>query len=398
MASFIDKDGTKQIIALAPAVYREANAENMPLKAYLNRKYPGDSRIGTAYDQFKASLGLITKSNADYGLRSPTVADVLEGRTIQAGAVTEGHSTPYGNESRTLFPSVVIDLIEAYVAKDRETDKGILETVIAYDQSINGSTFMQPVINYTDIANNGPETARAQRIAQLAEAPAMIRFTTSDRYKAIPTFAIGAEFSQQALKNTTLDLVGLTMARFMACEQDVRVYENLADMIAGDLDVNTGAISTATTTSYDATATGGIVTHKSWVKFLRQAPRTLKISHIICDIDTYLKIESRTGRPGSNNYDPTLARIDPQAMAINPVIGGDVKFWIVDPATAGGPVAASTAVGIDSRYAIARVKNLEADYQASEIFAMKRSEALRIDSGMLMYRLQNQAWAAMTIA
>lgn len=399
MASFIDHTGAQAVVDLTPQIYREASEANLSLKAYLNRKYQGDPKVGTAYDQFKASLGLIIPKSHDFGLRAPTVAEVLDGRTIQAGAVTTSTGTQYGgNESRTIFPSVVIDIIEAYMAKDRETDKGILEQLIAYDQSVNGTNFEQPVINYTDIANNGPETARAQRIAQLSEPAALVRFTTSDKIRKIPTFSIGAEFSQQALKSTTLDLVGLTMARFLAVEQDARVYEAMADMIAGDLDVNTGAISTATTAFYDPAAAAGTVTHKSWVKFLRQSPKVLKISHVVCDIDTYLKVEARTGRPGSNAYDPRLATIDPQAKVLNPVIGEDVVFWIVDAATAGGPVAANTLVGIDSRYAIARVKNLDAEYQASEVFAMKRSEALRIDSGMIMYRLQNQAWAAMTIA
>lgn len=399
MASFIDQQGNQAVVDLAPTIYREANAAKLSLKAYLNRKYQGDPKIGTAYDQFKASLGLIVPKNMDFGLRAPTIAEVLEGATIQAGAVTQGLGTQYGgNESRTIFPSVVIDLVEAYMAKDRTTDKGILEQLIAYNQSINGVNFEQPVINYTDVANNGPEAARSTRIAQLAEPASLVRFTTSDVVRKIPTFSIGAEFSQQALQSVTLDLVGLTMARFLAVDEDSRVYEAMADMINGDLDINTGAIDTATTTSYDSTATGGVVTHKSWVKFLRQSPKTLKISHVICDIDSYLKVEARTGRPGSNAYDPRLATLDPQARLMNPVIGEDVVFWIVDSATDGGPVAANTLVGIDNRYAIARVKNLDAEYQASEVFAMKRSEAMRIDSGMIMYRLQNKAWAAMTIA
>ena len=398
MASFIDHTGAQAVVDLTPAIYRAANEANLPLKAYINRTYQGLAAAGTAYDQFKASLGLIIPTNrADYGLRAPTVADVLEGRTIRAGAVTQGNAAPFGNESRTLFPSVVIDMVEAYMAKDRETDKGLLEQIIAYDQSINGTNFEQPIINYTDVANNGPETARAQRIAQLAEPAAMVRFTTSDKIRKIPTFSIGAEFSQQALKNTTLDLVGLTMGRFLSVEQDARVYEAMKDMIDGDLDINTNAITTVTSSTYNGGATGGVLTHKAWIKFLRQSPKKLKISHVICDIDTYLKVEARTGRPGSHAYDPRLAVLDPQARLLNSVIGEDVVFWIVDSAANGGPVAANTLVGLDTRYAVARVKNLDADYQASEVFAMKRSEALRIDSGMIMYRLQNEAWAAMLI-
>lgn len=399
MASFVDHTGARANVEITPEIYRAAHEANLPLKAYINQKYTGDAKIGTAYNQFKASLGLITPvAGGDFGLRAPTVADILEGRTIQAGAVTGGTGTQYGgNESRTLFPSVVIDMVEAYMARDRTTDKTILNKIIAYDQSISGENFEQPIINYSDVANDGPETARAQRIAQLAEPSALVTFTTSDKIRKIPTYSIGAQFSQQALRRTTLDLVGLTMGRFLEVQEDGAVYAALADMIAGDLDLNIGAVTTVTSSTYNGAATAGVLTHKAWVKFLRQSPRSLKISHVMCDIDTYLKVEARTGRPGSNAYDPRLVTIDPQARAVNPVIGEDVVFWIVDAASAGGPVPANTLVGIDDRYAIARVRNLEAEYQASETFAMKRAEALRIDSGMILYRLYNAAWAAMLI-
>ena len=59
MASFIDNTGAQAVVDLTPEIYRAANDANLPLKAYINRTYAGLPSAGTAYDQFKASLGLI---------------------------------------------------------------------------------------------------------------------------------------------------------------------------------------------------------------------------------------------------------------------------------------------------------------------------------------------------
>ena len=167
----------------------------------------------------------------------------------------------------------------------------------------------------------------------------MVSFTTSQIPRRLPTWSIGAEFSQQALRNTTLDLVALSMSRWMAVEADGRVYEHLSNLWSGDADMQTAAIAAVTTTSLDSAATGGVVTHRAWLKWLYRNRRFRKISHIVCDLDTYLKIEGRTGRPGAIGVlDPTLPRIDPQAMALNPYVD-NVKVLLVDSAAEGGPSA-----------------------------------------------------------
>jgi hypothetical protein len=141
----------------------------------------------------------------------------------------------------------------------------------------------------------------------------------------------------------------------------------------------------------DAASTGGVLTHKAWVKFLARSRKYRYVTHVICDTDTYLKIEGRTGRPGSNNYDPTLVRIDPQAMPMNQAnigFGNNVKYMIVDSAADGGPVPANTVWAIDASKAVTRVTNLAAQYQASEAFAIRRSTMMRWDHSEAVYRTQ----------
>ena len=398
MAGFYDAQGQLQQVEITPSIYKEAHDAKLSVKSLINRKYGANAAAGTAYDQIMASSGLIIPKKNDFGLQAPTVADILDGKagfSAANGVNTQQNGTPFGNESRTLFPAAIVDMMELFLKKDYTTERGIFDSMIAQELSVNGDHFEQPQINFRSF--NGPEEAKAQRIAQLAEPASMVRFTTSDKLRKIPTYSIGIEFSQQALRASTLDLVGLSLARYAEVESDSWVYIWINDMLNGDGDLNIGALPSSTTTSLDSAATGGVLTHKAWVKYLYRNRKFRKIDAVICDIDTYLKIEGRTGRPGLTDYDQSLSRIDPQGTALNPQIG-DVRIFLVDSAADGGPLPANTVLGMDTRYAMARVTNLEAAYTASETFAMRRSESMRMDFGQIVYRLYDDAFDVLTIA
>lgn len=387
MSHFYDKAGAIVQAAITPEVYREAFDANMSVEHYLNRKYPeADASLGTAFQQILASDGLALPSKNPLGIRASSVAEVLDGKSsLGAAANPKDQGSPFGQSSRILFPAAIVAMVEDKVLKDYATDTVVFNDMVAAELAIGNENFIQPVISYG--GQGGPESVKAQRISQFSEPPTMIRFATSDRQRSIPTYGIGLEFSNQALRATTLDLVALTLGRFLMIEKDSRVYAYLANIFSGDSDLNTGAVSAVTTTSLDAGATGGVVTHKSWVKFLARNRKKRKITHVMGDIDTYLKVEGRTGRPGSNNYDPTLARIDPQAVAANVTFGGDVKWFIVDSAADGGPVPANTVWAMDSTKGIVRVSNTAAAYTASEQFALRRSEAMVMHWSEDVYRM-----------
>jgi hypothetical protein len=232
-------------------------------------------------------------------------------------------------------------------------------------------------VDYTTVG--GPESAKATRVAQGAEPSKMLFFKTSDRIRRIGAWNVGMSWTDQALKNTTIDYVSRTMAHYLQIERDERVYNYISSLYSGDGDLNVGAVSAVTSTSLDSAATGGVLTHKAFVKFLARNRKYRKVSHLIMDLDSYLKVEGRTGRPGSNNYDPTLTRVDPQAGLINVGFGNDVRIFLVDSAADGGPVPANTIYALDASVAISRVTNTAAAYSAVEEFAMKRSTAMRLD-------------------
>lgn len=389
---------------IEPQIHSQAAAANLSVSQFINRQYPTDvGRYGTTFDQMLASSGMIVPSNAqqrNMGYRAPTMADVLSGNAqFQAAGGSTSSGTPYGSESRTLFPVAVIEAVETYLTKDFNTDKNQFDKLVARTISIAGQRFEQPQINYD--TPNGPTSTRSQRRSQLANPPSMMRITTSDKVRSIPTFALGMEISNEAMKVTTLDLLGLSIKRQLAVEQDKMIYEYLSDMYAGDNDINTSSLSTlgysVATNTLDSGAASGTITQKAWLKWLWRNRKYRIIDTVICDLDTYLKIEARTGRPSLTAIDTTLPRLEAHARIVNNVIG-DVNVFIVDDAASGGPIPANTIVGLDSRYAIARVRNSLADVQAAEKYAMRQSEAFMTQWGEICYRQYPDAFDVLTVA
>lgn len=389
--------------------YQEAKQAKMTVPQYFNRMFAGETdmdKFGTPFQQMCASEGLIIvpsgpKAKNPFGLRSPLVADVLEGRSsIDAATNVAQKGTPYGTQSRTLFPAAVIAYVESALPIDRETDSRVFDTMVGQELSIAGDLFEQPVVNFNN--TGGAEQAKSQRISQLSEPPTILTLTTSDVARRIPTYGIGIEFSDQALKSSTLDTVAMTIQRYLQVEKDQRVYQYLANLFSGDSDLNIGAVSAVTSTSLDAAATGGVLTHKAWVLFLARNRKKRRITHAVCDIATYLKIEGRTGRPGLSAYDPRLPTIDPQARATNVTFGSDVTFFIVDDATNGGPVPAGQVWCLDATKAITRVQNTEADYTATESFVSRRSSQMVMHWSEECYRMygnsEKSAFDVLTIS
>lgn len=383
MAFLMNKDGTRSEVKVEASLYLEAKQAGLTPEEHLNQKYAAtaDMEHGTPARQILASEGLVKAADNKFGIRSPTLHRIMESTSEGASAVTnvDRKTDPFGSQSRILFPLAVVAAIEDAVQPDRTTDDVVFRQMAAGKVAIAGDTYAQPVLNYNTPGgpNNGPNGAKSGRVVQLGQVPTMMLLTTSDIYKTIPTFGIGVEFSDKALKSTTLDIFTLSINRYLQIEKDQRVYQYITDLFAGDVDTGTTAIATVTSTTLDPAANGGVLTHKAWLKFLARKRKQRHIDYLICDLDTYLKVEGRTGRPGTNNYDPTLARIDPQLVpATNLPFGSDVKWMIVDPATEGGPVPANTIWALDSTQAFLMVENTEAAYQATEEFVLRRSTSM----------------------
>lgn len=390
MAFYVTKAGNIENVQIEATIHRAAFDAGMTVPSYINRTYAQDCDMskGTPWQQICASEGLVIPGANDFGIRAATMNDILEGKAMAAAPTNQGQvGSPFGSAARSLFPVAILDIVEQVLSRDRNTDQVIFDDFIGRTISIVGDNFIQPVVKYN--GQGGPEKARAQRVSEFAEPGNILQISTAEVSRSIPAFTIGIEYSDKAQRALSIDVIAETIARYVEVEREARVYNYLSTLFLGDNDLVTGAIPAVTSASLDAASTGGVLTHKAWVKFLARNRKYRQITHVAMDIDTYLKVEGRTGRPGSNSYDPTLVRIDPQARPTNMTnigFGNDVRYWIVDSAADGGPIPAGEIWAVDAPKAATKIRSVTAEYQASEAFALRRSTAMRWDYGEAVYR------------
>ena len=242
------------------------------------------------------------------------------------------------------------------------------------------------------------ESARGGPVAQLSMPNAMMTITASDKSMRIPTWGIGLEISEQAQKSTTLDLVGLAVARQAQVETNERANSYILSLLNGDADYSMAALSTfvgkvQTSASINGAALGaGVLNQKTWLTWLSQRSNKRMITHVVTDLAGAMMIENRTGKPVITTDNPNSPRIDTLMSVMNPKWPANVQIFITDDAN--WPV--NTIMGIDARYGIHRVTSLSAQYSAIEQFAMKRSTMLRFDKGEMVYRLFDEAFEVLT--
>jgi hypothetical protein len=391
MAAFIDKDGKVQQVTLEVGMYKAAADNGLSLEQHLNREYPTAPNQASAYTQFLASEGIFINGDRDHGIRSASLGEILNGRsTVQAGTIVK-EAIP---ASRILFPAALMTAIEDKLKIDLETVPNAFEQMIAVDDSINHDRFERPVLNFSR-----PEAARSQTISQLALPASMLTITASDTSRKIPTMGLGLEISEQAMKATSMDLVGLALARQAATERNERANDYILSILNGDLDQEMAALAAIPgkvkkALDFDSTiAAAGVLTQKAWIKWLFANSTKRRVTHVITDIDTAMAIENRVGKPTNQNDNPNSQRIDAIPTIINPAWDFNTKIFITqDPRWPAG-----TIVGLDSRYGLHRVKSLTAQYEAIEALVMRRATQMRFDHGEIVYRLFDEAFEVLTL-
>lgn len=389
---YVDAQGKNQALDLSIETYREASEQGMSLPQYLATKYPTNSeKYGSVMEQAMEQAGLFVYGDADSGVRSTVLSDMLSPR--QAGAVTRD-GAPL---SRLLAPAVVLGAVENRLRAGVEGMTATAEAfdkMVAVDDSINSDRFERPVLNFSDV-----EKARSAPVAQLAMPGTMMTLSVSDKAYRIPSWGIGIEISDQAARAVNLDLLSLTVARQTQVERNARAEDYVLALLNGDSDIGDAALSSisgkvVTAASLDAAATTG-VSHKAWVSWLSRNPTKRVVDTVITDLEGAMAIEQRAGRPTStDNINGVSQRFNTTFNVLNAQWPSQVNLYITNnPAW-----PAKTILGLDSRYGIHRVRSLTASYQAVEQFVLKRSTAMRMDDGELVYRLFDEAFEVLTYA
>lgn len=388
---FIDSTGAQNQVSLDVSLYRASAENGQSLRQHLNTLYPTNAeRDGTAFEQICASEGIIMRNDVKSGMRASSVRQMMDGSGPGMSAAVTKEAVP---ASRLLFPAAVMSLIEDRLAVDLTATDTVFNSLVAYEESINGDRAEQPVINYSNAAENAPQT-----IAQLSMPASMITITASDRSYKLPVYSQGIEVSDQAAQNTTIDLVALTLARTFALQANKRAQGYMLALMDGDVDngeTSLTALGYATTqTLMDAAPVGGAITQRAWIKWLTQQSDKRAIDTIVTDLDTAIKIEARTGKPVVTGDNPTSPRIDTLMTVLNPVWAPSVRVFLVTPGS-GWP--ANTIMGMDSRYAIRRIRSLTASFQSTEAFVTKRSTISRFDYGEIVNRMFPEAFSQFTV-
>lgn len=394
--NIVDRTGQQQEIDVEVNAYRAAGEAGVTLSQYLERKFPSAPGHGSTFEQCMQSAGLFLRNDGATGLRPPTMQEVLNGSVeFNSGPITRNDGSDNNSVTgRMLFPEIILQIIENELSESQEDFLGGYERMIAQTAFVTSPKVDQPII---DVSAPKDKEYRTQPIAQLAEPAALVTITLSEKSFRIPTKAIGIQISDQALEATTLDLVGLAMTQQARAER-IRIVEgNLAAMISGDTDFSEAPIAdVVTTTGLDPAGAVKLISQKAWIHFIRDNYRKMNISNIICDIDTALLIENRVGKPmiasQTAGDDPQSPRID-VLFSVENLGMTPPKILLVDPVISG----ANTLIGLDRRYAIRRVVNVNASYSAIEQYVMRRATSFRVDYGEMSQKLMPDAWRKMTI-
>jgi len=392
MASFIDNNGARQQVKLAVTMYREAAEAGQSFDQYINSIYPTAPDGPSAYTQILASEGIFLKANKEYGIKSANLNDVLNGRPSQdASGTIVKEAVP---NSRILFPAALMSAIENRLSVDQETTPNAFEKLIAVDDSINHDRFERAVLDFSR-----PEAHRAQTISQLAMPNAMLSITVAEQSRRIPVIGLGLEISEQAIRATSLDLVGLALARQAATERNERANYYIMSLLEGDKDMDMVSLASIAgkvrkASSFDATiTTNGTLSHEAWIYWLAANSTKRRITHVITDLKTAMAIENRRGKPTNQTDNPGSPRIDAIPTIMNPSWDFNTKIFI----TQNPDWPAGTILGLDQRYAIHRVKSLTAQYEAIEQLVMRRATQMRFDHGEIVYRLFDEAFEVLTL-
>ena len=371
--------------------YKRAANSGMSFKQYINAKCDdADRNYGDAFTQAVQAMGGASKVHGGTGTMSPTLAQLYKGVAAgPANSINMGSTitAPDGSDNtpagRIFYPEIVMDMMRDSLLRDNSDIEGAFNSMIAVNENISGGVYIQPKINVT--AN---ENVPAQAITQGADPAVMVNITTSQVTRTIPTKSIGLQITDQAMQFATVDLVATAIAAQSRGERIRMVDNDINSVINGDVDAGFGALTAVPLSTYDSGLAAGQVSHKAFLKMLYADYQKLSIDSAIMDIDTYLAYENRLNRPTVDKNISTDDRLNAKMKPINFSLE-DLNILIVDTAVLG---AGNRALFLDSRFALRKVTDVTAQYEAVQAFVMRRMSQMRFDYGQHTTRLYDEAF------
>ena len=378
----------RQEVSVDAKIYEKAHDAKCTVPQYLEREYGADvnpAKHGTVFSQMLAQCNMNLDKDRVTGLGAATLRNVMDGSYVQGmDAALTKDSVPL---SRILAPAAILELLEINRREDRSSDVAAFNSMLATDVSISGNRYEQPVFDTT-----GADLQEVSRIGQLQVPNIVGQLFVSERSGSIPTYSYGLEISDEAAKSMTIDQVAIYLEVMANAQSGALVDAHINALVNGNADIKQEALKSVKSKTFDSAATGKL-THRAYVKWLRQNRRLRNISHVLCDEETYFKIIDREGRPTASTLhveDKEIHAYDARVMNYG---FEEPQIFIVND----GVIPTDTLVGLDSRFAIAKVRNSEADYRATEELIMRKGTQMRFDEGSVVYRLHEQAWTALDL-
>ena len=401
--NIIDRSGGRTEVPLGNglALYREAADKKLTFREFVNQKFPTAADAPETFKQMCASAGLRFKHDKETGRPATTLREALAPIPAYDAATSGGQGT-YDQleavpDSRILFPAAVMEVVEDSLTTGEDSATNAFESIVGMRSTVASKRLEQPVLSYDN--PQGAEDSGFQRTAQNSRPPIMLSLKAADTARTIPTGSIGMEISDEAMA-TGLDFMTKTLTRFTKKNDYAEWVAQIGKLLSGDPDAavtpmaaGTSALSTFSAQSLDATITAaGTITQEAWLKYLYKDNLQLTVDTIICDFDTALALDNRSGRPTNVQNDST-DRLDIPFSIIYPAFQANVNILVM-PA---GTFPANTIMGFMSSDAIAKTISSIASYSAIEAQLIKKSTEFRWDRGFITYRMYDDAFSVMTL-
>ena len=390
-----DAKGAQHTLTMNENAMRDMRAEDglnaVPLDKFFENQIVKATGDVTAVPDGKAHPTVLNQIAAQMGVNPrSTLKEVMSGGVHAAS--TGGDASITG---RLLVTAMLLPVIENQMREDRSGYAAMLRQHAALNINLPGTRWDRPILDF-----KRPENSRPQPVAELAEPVRMLTIKSSQKSSALLGEAIGIEFSDQALQNSTIDFISLSMRRQAEESANEVAMAHILSLLNGDVDVGMPALASvvrggaAVASTLDSAAGSGKLTQTAWVKWLWRNNLRRTITTVVTDFDGALAIENRLGRPTVQSDDAKSKRIDVLTNVVNPNWPNQVDIIITqDPNW-----PSNTIVGFDKAYGYSMVSSAALNYSAMESLAIRRSTKLRIDSASAVDRFMNDAWDILDIS
>lgn len=377
-ASFIESGGRPSQIPISIDIYKSAADSNLYVPAYLQQEYgqKADKNYanGSVFSQVMASLNAPIDVKGK-GFRAMKLGNILDG-TFRA-AVTQDAKKAI----TILAPAAILSIVEENKTEDYTDTLSMFEKLIAIDKFNSSDTFAMPIF---DLSN--ADKRQASAIGQSAISY-VGRLTISRKSHTIPTFSYGLKASDEALKACSINAITIHLRSLRKSLASNLVRQQLNSLINGNRDMDIKPLPVVPINKYDSEAGNGVLTHKAYMKWLWNDRGIYQVDYVLCNEDDYFRIIERKGCPNIS--------LEQMAYATKPINKNIVEpqIFILNE----GVVPPGTLVGIDSRYAIARLKYSQANFDAVEEMVMRNGKALYFDERQVLYRHDEEAFKVTTL-